>query len=225
MTENDRLRERIAAELAAARDRTTLLTTVVDEADLVRQHSPLMSPLVWDLAHVANQEELWLLREVGGRTPMHPEIDPLYDAFEHPRARRPALPLLPPDEARSYGHEVRGRVMDLLERAQFGRTQLTDAGFAFGMIAQHEQQHDETMLATHQLRAGGADGDPWLTAARHGPADAGLARASRDCFEAARDALVRQQAPAPVLAPVDAFIDRYVSKHRCPADDLLEEAR
>ena len=156
MTENDRLRERIAAELAAARDRTTLLTTIVDEADLVRQHSPLMSPLVWDLAHVANQEELWLLREVGGRTPMHPEIDPLYDAFEHPRAKRPSLPLLQPDEARSYGHEVRGRVMDLLERAQFGRTQLTDGGFVFGMIAQHEQQHDETMLATHQLRAGAA---------------------------------------------------------------------
>ena len=156
MTENDRLRERIAAELAAARDRTTLLTTIVDEADLVRQHSPLMSPLVWDLAHVANQEELWLLREVGGRTPMHPEIDPLYDAFEHPRAKRPSLPLLQPDEARSYGHEVRGRVMDLLERAQFGRTQLTDGGFVFGMIAQHEQQHDESMLATHQLRAGAA---------------------------------------------------------------------
>jgi iron(II)-dependent oxidoreductase len=27
-------------------------------------------------------------------------------------------------------------------------------GFAFGMIVQHEQQHDETMLATHQLRVG-----------------------------------------------------------------------
>ena len=156
MTDNDTLRERIAAELLAARDRTTHLTTVVDENDLVRQHSPLMSPLVWDLAHVANQEELWLLREVGGLTPIHPEIDPLYDAFEHPRSKRPTLPLLAPGEARGYGHEVRGRVMDLLERAQFGRTQLTDAGFAFGMIAQHEQQHDETMLATHQLRTGPA---------------------------------------------------------------------
>ena len=29
-------------------------------------------------------------------------------------------------------------------------------GFAFGMIVQHEQQHDETMLATHQLRVGAA---------------------------------------------------------------------
>ena len=85
------LRDLAAAELVAARDRTALLTTAVDDADLVKQHSPLMSPLVWDLAHIANQEELWLLRAVGGRDPLHPEIDPLYDAFEHPRVQRPTL--------------------------------------------------------------------------------------------------------------------------------------
>src|ERR1700753_2397190 len=96
------LRDLAAAELLAARDRTTLLTSAVDEADLVKQHSPLMSPLVWDLAHIANQEELWLLRAGGGREAMHPEVDPLYDAFEHPRAERPTLPLLTPAEARRY---------------------------------------------------------------------------------------------------------------------------
>lgn len=154
------LRDEIAARLITARERTRGLTDSVDEADLIRQHSPLMSPLVWDLAHVANQEELWLLRSVGGREPMHPEIDPLYDAFEHPRAKRPALPLLPPAEARSYASDVRGRVLDLLERVSFTTGPLVDRGFVFGMIAQHEQQHDETMLATHQLR----DGRPVLAA-------------------------------------------------------------
>ncbi|HVT70386.1 MAG TPA: SUMF1/EgtB/PvdO family nonheme iron enzyme, partial [Trebonia sp.] len=164
----DALRDLAAAELLAARDRTTLLTASVDEADLVKQHSPLMSPLVWDLAHVANQEELWLLRAVGGQDPIHPEIDPLYDAFEHPRAERPALPLLTPAEARRYGTEVRGRVLDLMDRvrlpqdatAGFGTGPSvhgpSGAAFAFGMIAQHEVQHDETMLATHQLRTGPA---------------------------------------------------------------------
>ena len=154
------LRGVIARELTSARERTWLLTDSVDEADLVRQHSPLMSPLVWDLAHIANAEELWLLREVGGREPLHPEIDPLYDAFEHPRAERPTLPLLPPGEARAYGHEVRGRVLDLLDRAPFTGTRLLGDGFAFGMIAQHEVQHDETMLITHQIRTGA----PVLTA-------------------------------------------------------------
>ena len=48
------------------------------------------------------------LRGVGGREPIHPEIDPLYDAFEHPRSERPTLPLLPPAQARAYGREVRG---------------------------------------------------------------------------------------------------------------------
>ncbi len=130
------------------------LTDCVDDTDLVRQHSRLMSPLVWDLAHIGNQEELWLLRGIGGREPMHPEIDPLYDAFEHPRADRPALPLLPPTEARAYVGEVRGRVLDLLENAPLAGAPLVEDGFGFGMIAQHEQQHDETMLITHQLREG-----------------------------------------------------------------------
>src|SRR5579862_712486 len=118
-TGTEALRDLVASNLITARERTELLTGSVDDTDLVRQHSPLMSPLVWDLAHVANQEELWLLREVGGRDPMHPEIDPLYDAFENPRAERPTLPLLPPAEARAYAHEVRGRVLDLLERTRF----------------------------------------------------------------------------------------------------------
>ncbi|MGA2828981.1 MAG: ergothioneine biosynthesis protein EgtB [Streptosporangiaceae bacterium] len=154
------LRSEIAAALITARARTSALTDCVDEADLTRQHSPLMSPLVWDLAHIANQEEMWLLRAVGGQEPIHPEIDPLYDAFEHPRAERPALPLLPPHEARSYAANVRGRVLDLLEGVRFSGPRLVTGGFAFGMIVQHEQQHDETMLITHQLR----NGAPVLTA-------------------------------------------------------------
>src|SRR2546429_9504371 len=99
-----------------------------------------MALVVWDSAHIANQEELWLLREVGGREPMHPEIDPLYDAFEHPRAERPALPLLPPAEARAYAHEVRGRGLDLVEAAAFGGTRLLTRAFAVGMVGRHEPQ-------------------------------------------------------------------------------------
>jgi iron(II)-dependent oxidoreductase len=156
MTEMDTLRAVIAAQLDDTRTRTTLLTDAVDGTDLVKQHSPLMSPLVWDLAHVGNQEELWLVRDVGGREPVRCDIDNLYDAFQNPRKDRPALPLLSPDEARAYNRTVRDKVLDILDRTALeGRPLVTD-GFAFGMIVQHEQQHDETMLATHQLRAGPA---------------------------------------------------------------------
>ncbi|MFI9639722.1 ergothioneine biosynthesis protein EgtB [Micromonospora sp. NPDC051925] len=153
-TETERLRSRIAAELARTRARTDALTTAVDDDDLVRQHSTLMSPLVWDLAHVGNQEELWLVRDVGGRAPVRQDIDDLYDAFKQPRKDRPSLPLLPPAEARAYVATVRDKVHDLLDRIRFTDRALIADGFVFGMIVQHEQQHDETMLATHQLRAG-----------------------------------------------------------------------
>ncbi|MFD7540977.1 ergothioneine biosynthesis protein EgtB [Streptomyces sp. NPDC059819] len=154
MTDPELLRARALTALTAARARTGTLTSTVDDHELTSQHSPLMSPLVWDLAHIGNQEEQWLLRAVAGQDAIRPEIDSLYDAFEHPRAARPTLPLLAPAEARRYAADVRGRALDVLESTPLRGGPLTDAAFAFGMIAQHEQQHDETMLITHQLRSG-----------------------------------------------------------------------
>jgi iron(II)-dependent oxidoreductase len=139
-----------ASGLERARLRTLRLTDF-DDAELTRQHSPLMSPLVWDLAHIGQQEDLWLLR--GGNAAaqglLPAQIERLYDAFEHPRASRVSLPLLSPREARSFIADVRGRVFDRLAR-------LGEDGdlFPYVMVEQHEQQHVETMLATHQLRAG-----------------------------------------------------------------------
>ncbi|GAA4882620.1 ergothioneine biosynthesis protein EgtB [Saccharopolyspora cebuensis] len=152
------LRARVAAELERTRARSTALTDAVDDEDLVRQHSRLMSPLVWDLAHVGSQEEIWLVRDVGGAEALRPDIDDLYDAFQHRRSDRPSLPLLGPAEARGYVREVRTKVLDLLDSTPLEGRRLVSDAFAFGMIVQHEQQHDETMLATHQLR----DGPPVL---------------------------------------------------------------
>ena len=104
------------SELTRSRDRSAALTDAVDDDDLVRQHSPLMSPLVWDLAHIGNQEELWLVRDVGGREPVRHDIDDLYDAFKHPRADRPALPLLGPAEARALRRRRSAdKVLDVLD--------------------------------------------------------------------------------------------------------------
>ncbi|MFD0682902.1 ergothioneine biosynthesis protein EgtB [Actinomadura fibrosa] len=154
--DEEALKELIADELGAVRDRSLGLTTgALADDDLVAQVSPLMSPLVWDLAHVGNYEELWLLRGAAGIEPMRPEIDTLYDAFEHPRAERPSLPLLPPDEARSYIGTVRAKVLDSLPSVRFDTADpLTAGGFVYLMVVQHEHMHDETMLATHQLRKG-----------------------------------------------------------------------
>ncbi|MDE9367633.1 ergothioneine biosynthesis protein EgtB [Luteipulveratus sp. YIM 133132] len=166
--------ETIARGLEAARSRTHRLTEF-DDGVLTTQHSRLMSPLVWDLAHIGQQEDLWLLR--GGNAAcqglLSAKIEGLYDAFEHPRAERPSLPLLTPVESRSFIADVRGRVLDRLDRAE---PEAPDGLFPFVMVEQHEQQHVETMLATHQLRDGApllGPGAP-LPAGRVLPADSVL---------------------------------------------------
>src|SRR6185312_10871529 len=79
-------RERLAGDLERARTRTLRLVDF-DDAELRRQYDPLMSPLVWDLAHIGQQEELWLLRDGNPDRPgMLPrEVEGLYDAFVHSR--------------------------------------------------------------------------------------------------------------------------------------------
>jgi iron(II)-dependent oxidoreductase len=146
------LHARIQAELEAARERTDALLAPVSDADLVRQFSPLMSPLVWDLAHIGHFEELWLLRRLTGAEPIFPAGDEVYDAFQHPRDERPSLELMDPATGREYLADVRARALGVLERTEFDPADpLLRDGFVFGLVVQHEQQHVETMLQTLQL--------------------------------------------------------------------------
>ena len=74
---------------------------------------------------------------------------------------------------RRYLLDVRGRALDALEQAVLdddgGGRPLLAGGFVYGMVVQHEHQHDETMLATLQLMAG--DGYRPLAPSPPGAAD------------------------------------------------------
>ena len=155
------MREELAAALVRARQRTAAVTAV-EEVELTTQHHDLMSPLVWDLAHIGQQEDLWLLR--GGDSArqglLSQRVESLYDAFEHPRAGRGRLPLLSPEESRSYIGDVRSRVLDAIDAIDLGAAaedpdgEAAAAAFHVRMVEQHELQHVETMTATHQIRRG-----------------------------------------------------------------------
>ena len=149
-------------ELDECRRRTLGLLAAFDDEFLTAQHSPLMSPLAWDLAHVGNYEDLWLVRALG-HDGVAPHLDDLYDAFRHPRRDRPTLPLLSPTDARAYIEEVRSRALSILDdgSARADDPRLLDDGFVYGMVIQHEHQHDETMLATIQLSDVHVDTDAW----------------------------------------------------------------
>jgi ergothioneine biosynthesis glutamate--cysteine ligase EgtA len=90
-------------------------------------------------------------------------------------------------------------------------------------LAGDMQAADDAMAAAEPVWDQSPDAqDPWLRAARCGPADPAISQASKQCFEAANGALSRSGAPVSIRDAVAAFTERYVSQDRCPADDQLE---
>jgi iron(II)-dependent oxidoreductase len=131
--------------LGEARERTLALVESVSDEDLERVHSTLMSPLVWDLGHIAAFEDLWLVHRFGERQLLREGLAEIYDAFETPRAGRGELPFLRPPQAREYLSEVRARTLDVIASRGVGDGAIPE------LIVRHEQQHNETMLQTLQL--------------------------------------------------------------------------
>ena len=125
----------LAEAMTEARDRTLALVAQLSDEQVETQYSPLMSPLCWDLAHIAAYEDLWLAHRHGGLPLLHPGLAEMYDAFETPRDRRGDLPLLDRAGALAYLADVRARVAGLDEDPVLHE-----------LVLRHEQQHNETML-------------------------------------------------------------------------------
>jgi len=121
------------------------LVAPLSDADVEAAHTPLMSPLVWDLAHIAAYEDLWLVHRFAGEPLLAPEHAAMYDAFETPRAVRGDLPLLDRRQALDYLAAVRQRTLATLAERGPGDGELHE------MVFRHEQQHDETMLQSIEL--------------------------------------------------------------------------
>jgi gamma-glutamyl hercynylcysteine S-oxide synthase len=128
--------------LGTARERTLALVAELDDEQLERVHSPIMSPLVWDLAHIAAYEDLWLGHRHGRLELLRPELAALYDAFETPRAVRGQIEALSPEEARAYMSTVRARSEEVVAERGVGD------GLLCEMVLRHELQHAETMRQT-----------------------------------------------------------------------------
>src|ERR687885_405012 len=92
-----------------ARDRTLRLVEHLDEDGLERAVAPYMSPIAWDLGHIAAYEDLWIAHRAGGRPLLREDLAALYDAFETPRAVRADLEFLRGEDLRAYMEAVRER--------------------------------------------------------------------------------------------------------------------
>jgi iron(II)-dependent oxidoreductase len=140
--------------LGATRRRTLELIAHLGTDEMERVLSPIMSPLVWDLAHIAAYEDLWLVHRHTGLDLLRPELAELYDAFETPRRRRGEIELLDSAQARAYMNEVSERSAAAVEAHGVGD------GFVHEMVVRHELQHTETMRQTMALAGLLPTGEP-----------------------------------------------------------------
>jgi iron(II)-dependent oxidoreductase len=128
-----------------------LIEPLSDE-QLNRVYSPILSPLIWDLGHMGNFEELWLVQRIGGREPLRGDLGAFYDAIEQPRKVRGELPILKAGEVRPYMQQVRERTLEVLEEVDLeSGDPLLAGGFIYEMLLAHEHQHNETMLQLLQM--------------------------------------------------------------------------
>jgi iron(II)-dependent oxidoreductase len=143
--------------LVQAREGTLALIAGLTGEDLERVHSPIMSPLAWDLGHIAAYEDLWLAHRHAGLELLRPELAELYDAFETPRAVRGEIETLSPAEALDYLAAVRARVIEAIELGGLGDGTICE------MVLRHELQHSETMRQTMAIAGLLPPGEPALT--------------------------------------------------------------
>src|SRR5439155_662164 len=135
-------------------DRLDRIETL-DDADLVRQVTPILSPVVWDLGHIANFEEQWSIRALDPTAPADFVRDRIYDPIANPRPTRKHLALGDRAACVAYLGEVRQRARHRLAQLDLDASDpLLADGYIYKMIAQHEAQHSETILQAVQLMAG-----------------------------------------------------------------------
>ncbi len=153
--------------LQHVRIRTLALVARFGHEERERVQHPLMSPLDWDLGHIAAYEDLWIAHRHGGGELLRGDLAGVYDAFETPRAVRGEIPFLRGDELFDYLDAVRRRTIAILDEVGPGD------GTLFELVLRHEAQHNETMRQTLFLAglpggrpsappAGGDAADGWI---------------------------------------------------------------
>jgi iron(II)-dependent oxidoreductase len=173
-------KQEIADLLTEARERSFLLISALSDEDLHRQHDPLMSPIIWDVGHIAHFEELWLTQNLDGEIEFS-EMPGMYNPFEHPRATRASLALPTLAQMTARLREIRSRVLDRLESLEWNVTNpLLKDGYVYNMVLQHEYQHNETILQTLQLKKGEPYRAPRRTDATTRGASSGRMPSSRE---------------------------------------------
>src|SRR3954471_6156402 len=129
------MRLEVLDALGLARERALGLVGPLSAEELERVIDPIMSPLAWDLGHIAAYEDLWINHRLGGHKLLRADLAVTYDAFETPRPVRGQERFLRGEHLRDYLTAVRERALSVPP----------GDGFLHELVARHELQHTETM--------------------------------------------------------------------------------
>ncbi|HEV2377809.1 MAG TPA: ergothioneine biosynthesis glutamate--cysteine ligase EgtA, partial [Streptosporangiaceae bacterium] len=91
-----------------------------------------------------------------------------------------------------------------------------------GALLGDSKSLDTVMAIAEPVMAVDSDVNLWTVAARNGVDNNILGRAAIECFDAALSALGKLDGGGSLKAIVDNFAEKYESRRRCPADDLVE---
>ena len=129
-----------------ARRRTLDLVSDLSDEQLLGPRLSIVNPLLWEIAHVAWFQELWVLRHGLGEGPIRADGDALWDSGAIPHDTRWDLPLPSRVESLRYMSAVHERVLEHLSRGE------PEARLAY-LVAYtvfHEDMHDEAFTYTRQ---------------------------------------------------------------------------
>jgi iron(II)-dependent oxidoreductase len=107
----------------------------------------VVNPPLWEIGHVAWFQEKWVLRHAGGRRPLRPDADALYDSAAVAHDTRWDLLLLPRAETLRYLAAVEEQVLERLAR---GPGPDPDEVYFTLLSIFHEDMHGEAFTYTRQ---------------------------------------------------------------------------
>lgn len=141
----------LAMDLHAARSRTLGIVDGLEDDDLRRQVTPILSPILWDLEHIAEFEALWLVRALdpsGSQDGLPTD----FDAIATPRSERGGLSLPGREDVLRHLRSIRREALAHLRKVDLApESGLASGGFAYRLVTQHEYQHQETILQAISL--------------------------------------------------------------------------
>ncbi len=143
-------KQELIETLRETRARTLELIEDLSDEQLMGPRLRIVNPLRWEIGHVSWFQEFWILRHLGGLSPILNQGDKLYDSAKVAHDTRWDLPLPSRAKTVAFMKEVLDRVCDTGDKRDREPIDEYDENYFFHLALFHEQMHAEAITYTRQ---------------------------------------------------------------------------